>query len=71
MISVGLCRGVASVGPYVVDMRTGVVSGGPVVGVQHYHRETGELESHEYGPETCEKCAEIAEKVATMIGQCR
>lgn len=72
MIMVRVGGGVASVGPYVINLRTGVVSGGPGAGtVQHYDRATGELESHEMRPDSCENCAEIAEIVARSISERR
>jgi hypothetical protein len=72
MIMVGRCGGVASVGPYVIDLSTGVVTGGPGEGmVNHYDRETTELETHEFAPDSCENCAEIAEIVARSIAEHR
>lgn len=48
--------------PYVVNLTSGTVAGGPALGVvQHYDRPTGELTVHDYAPTSCERCAEIAE----------
>lgn len=46
--------------PYVVDLSTGNATGGPAPGtVQHYNRQTGDLQTHTYAPNTCTQCAEL------------
>lgn len=55
---------------YAVNLSTGEVRGGPELGtVQHYDRKTGELTVHDYAPDSCDRCMDIAATIAERRDQ--